>query len=157
MKKQFGRSHRGLHGTYPHLRKLALICVERYKNLVRELVSEILPQHVKILCLHVQQIVSGPLALVDLIQRVHERLRRGLHGCKTKRDSPHFTSSTRHWRINRHWENVIATGKRYARDSPGNGGKRIYLKSKTPRNAVVSPDVVSQAERNFFHADFPSR
>lgn len=63
-----------MYRTYPHFRKLTLIRVEWYKNLVRKFVSEILPQHVKILCLHVQQVVPGPLTLVDLIQRVHERL-----------------------------------------------------------------------------------
>jgi len=73
--------------TYPHLRELALIRIERYENLIRELVSEILPQHVKILCLYVQQIVSGPLTLVYFVQRVHERLWGSLHRCKDKTHS----------------------------------------------------------------------
>lgn len=105
--------------------------------------SEILPQHVEILCLHVQQIVSGPLALVDLIQRVHERLRRGLHRCKTKCTRLIRLILSRLLAVGV----LIVTGtilslngKKMRHRVAGNGGRRTYLRSKTLRNAIVGRD-----------------
>ena len=71
--------------TYPHFRKLALVRVERDEDLVGQLVGEVLPEHVEVLCLDVEHVVAGPLALVDLVQRVHQRLGGQLHRCGQKR------------------------------------------------------------------------
>lgn len=167
MKKSFGATIESCIGTYPHLRELALICVEWYKNLVRKLVSEILPQHVKILCLHVQQIVSGPLALIDLIQRVHERLRGGLHRCKTKR----IRRFALVYLIRFSLASQLSSGKFYyrwwenARDSRGdlhgkdNRGGRFCPSRRRRCNVIVRTEACCFASRRekFFHADFPSR
>lgn len=65
--------------THPDFRKLVGVRIERYKHLIAELVREVLPQHLQVLRLHVQQVVAGPAALVHLRDGFHQRLRRCLH------------------------------------------------------------------------------
>lgn len=64
---------------YPDFRELVGISVERYEDLVAQFVWEVLPQHLHVLCLYVQQVVTRPAALVHLRDRLHQRLRCCLH------------------------------------------------------------------------------
>lgn len=54
--------------NYPHLWKLRLVGVERDEDLISQLVTEVLPEHLHVLRLHVDQVVTRPLRLVDLSQ-----------------------------------------------------------------------------------------
>lgn len=89
--------------TYSNFRELVGVGVERYQHLVAELVREVLPEHLHVLRLHVQQVVARPPALVHLRDRFHKRFGRSLH--RWKKEVKQLTSNifyklavTKRWR-----------------------------------------------------------
>jgi len=67
---------------YLHFGKLSSVCVERYEDLIPQLVRKVRPQTLRGARLRLQGFVAGPLWLVDLANGVHQRLGGGLCSCR---------------------------------------------------------------------------
>lgn len=68
---------------YPDFGKLLGVGREGGESLVLNLVAKIRPQHVGILSLHVQKVVSNPFWLVHFCQRLEQGLAGSMKGCNT--------------------------------------------------------------------------
>lgn len=70
--------------TYPEFGELVGISVEWDEYLIAELVREVLPEHLHVLRLYVEEVVAGPAALVSLGYRLHQGFRGSLDSWKIK-------------------------------------------------------------------------